>query len=125
MRPQETVGGFRVGEDKMAVKAFATFFGCQQQTGGSGVRRPTMLVEVESDPSPRRRTADTQQRPFGMPALSGMKGATDATESQPMGLTASDENSVNGTRRDDGFLAHWTRRLSDKGRTTKDEQGDT
>jgi hypothetical protein len=54
-----------------------------------------------------------------------MKGATDATESQPMGLTASDENSVNGTRRDDGFLAHWTRRLSDKGRTTKDEQGDT
>jgi hypothetical protein len=109
----------------MAVKAFATFFGCQQQTGGSGVRRPTMLVEVESDPSPRRCTADTQQRPFGMPALSGMKGATDATESQPMGLTASDENSVNGTRRDDGFLAHWTRRLSDKGRTTKDEQGDT
>jgi hypothetical protein len=84
-----------------------------------------MLVEAESDPSPRRRTADTQQRPFGMPALSGMKGATDATESQPMGLTASDENSVNSTRRDDGFLAHWTWRLSDKGRTTKDEQGDT
>jgi hypothetical protein len=29
MRPQETMGGFRVGEDKVAVKAFATFFGRQ------------------------------------------------------------------------------------------------
>jgi hypothetical protein len=114
-----------VGEDKVAVKTFATFFGCQQQTGGSGMRRPTMLVEAESDPSPRRHTADTQQRPFGMPALSSMKGATDATESQPIGLTASDENGVNGTGWDDGLLAHRAWRLSDKGRTTKDEQGDT
>jgi hypothetical protein len=60
-----------------------------------------------------------------MPTLSGMKGATDAAESQPMGLTASAENSVNSAGRDDGFLAHWTRRLSDKGRATKNEQGDT
>jgi hypothetical protein len=125
MRPQETMGGFRVGEDKVAVKAFATFFGRQQQMGKSGMRRPTMPVEAESDPSPRRRTADTQRRPFGMPALSGMKGATDAAESQPKGLTASDKNSVNSAGRDDGFLAHWTRRLSKNWRATEGEQGDT
>jgi len=29
MRPQETVGGFGVGEDKVAGKTFATFFGRQ------------------------------------------------------------------------------------------------
>jgi hypothetical protein len=54
-----------------------------------------------------------------------MKGATDATESQPMGLTASAENSVNSAGRDDGLLAHRARRLSEKLRATENEQGDT
>jgi hypothetical protein len=82
-----------------------------------------MPVEVESDPSPRRRTADTQQSPFGMPTPSGMKSTLNATESQPICRTANEENSINGTGRDDGFLAHRAWCLSKDWQATEDEQG--
>jgi len=59
-----------------------------------------------------------------MPTLSSVKGTTDAAESQPIGLTARDENSIDSTGRNDGLLAHRARSLSEERRATENEQGD-